>query len=75
GPIPLRSWFYTGDLVGLEFVYAKPRAREIAKESDDHVIASNDSKDGPIVAVTPNGKEIVIDEGVAAQTARRKPQP
>jgi hypothetical protein len=74
GPAPVRSWFFSGDLVGLEFVYPVARAREIAKGSDDHVLASNDSKSSAIVAVTPNGKEIVIDEGPAAQTARRKPQ-
>jgi hypothetical protein len=74
-PVPVRSWFFSGDLVGLEFVYPKERAKVIAKHSDDHVAASNDSRDGAIVAITPNGKEIVIDEAPAAQTARRKPQP
>jgi hypothetical protein len=74
GPAPVRSWFFSGDLVGLEFVYPMVRAKEIAKNSEDHVLASNISKDSAIVAVTPNGKEIVIDEGPAAQTARRKPQ-
>jgi hypothetical protein len=73
GPQPIQSWFYTGDLVGLEFVYPKPRAKEIAKDSDGHVMASNGSKDGVIVAVTANGREIVIDEE-PTQTARRKAQ-
>src|SRR5262249_59654759 len=40
-PQPVRTWFYSGDLIGLEFVYPKARAREIAKASDDHVMASN----------------------------------
>jgi hypothetical protein len=73
GPQPVQSWFYAGDLVGLEFVYAKIRAREIAKDSDAHVMASNGMKDAVIVAVTPNGKEVVID-GAPEQTARRKSQ-
>ena len=73
GPLPVRSWFFSGDLVGLEFIYPKARAKEIAKETDDHVMASN-TKDEGIVAVTPNGKEIVIDGPAPAQTARRKPQ-
>jgi hypothetical protein len=73
GPAPVQSWFFTGDLVGLEFVYPKPRAKEIAKESDGHVMASNSSKDAVILAITPNGKEIVIDDPLT-QTARRKPQ-
>ena len=73
GPRPVQSWFYTGDLVGLEFVYPKVRAKEIAKDTGDRVMASNGNKDAVIVAVTPNGKEVVIDEPTT-QTARRKPQ-
>src|SRR5262249_20897978 len=45
GPRPVQSWFYTGDLVGYEFVYPKARAREIAKESGAYVMASNSIKD------------------------------
>jgi hypothetical protein len=72
GPRPVQSWFFAGDLVGLEFVYPKPRAKDIAQQSNDHVMASNDIRDGLIIAVTPNGKEVVVDE--VTQTARRKPQ-
>jgi hypothetical protein len=36
-------------------------------------MASNGNKDTVIVAITPNGKEIVIDDA-AIQTARRKAQ-
>lgn len=75
GPAPVRSWFYTGDIVGLEFIYPKARAKQIALDTDDHVMASNDSsKESPIVAITPNGREIIIDDPAAVQTARRKPQ-
>ena len=73
-PQPVRTWFYSGDLIGLEFVYPKPRAKEIAKAADEHVMASNStSKDSVIVAMTPNGKEVVIDDPNLTQTARRKP--
>src|SRR5688572_24774089 len=71
-PRVVHSWFYTGDLVGLEFVYPKPRAKVIAKESDGAVMASN-SKDASIVALTPNGTEVMIDNPTV-QTARRKAQ-
>jgi hypothetical protein len=71
GPMPVRSWFFSGDLIGLEFVYTESRAKEIAKDCQDHVMASNDSMSGAIVAVTPNGKEIVIDDSVVS-LARRK---
>ncbi len=73
-PQPVRTWFFSGDLIGLEFVYPKARAKEIAKASDDHVMASNSSsKDAVIVAMTANGKEVVIDDPHATQTARQKP--
>jgi hypothetical protein len=70
-PRAVRAWYYTSDVVGLEFVYPKARAKDLAKAGDGHVMASN-SNDGVIVAMTPNGKEIVIEEPV--QTARQKPQ-
>jgi hypothetical protein len=74
-PQPVRSWFYSGDLMGLQFVYPMSRAREIAKLSDDHVMASNsNSKEDVIVAVTPSGKEVVVDDPHPLQTARRKPR-
>ena len=74
-PRPVRTWFYSGDLIGLQFVYPKSRAMEIAKISDDHVMASNSNrKDDLIVAVTPNGKEVVIDDPRPTQTARQKPR-
>jgi hypothetical protein len=73
GPAPIQTWFYSGDLVGLEFVYSKARAREIAKQTDVHVMAFTAAKGGVIVAVTPNGKEIMIDDPAPA-IARRKPQ-
>ena len=73
GPQPVHTWFYAGDLVGLEFVYPKVRAKEIARDSDGHVMASNGIKDSVIVAVTANGQEIIIDDE-PTQTARRKAQ-
>lgn len=73
----MQSWFYPGELQGLEFVYPKARAQQLAKAADDHVMASGskDLKDCVIVAVTPNGKEVVIDEPPnATQVARQKPR-
>ena len=70
---PIQTWFYPGELVGLEFVYPKPRAREIAKDCDGHVMALSDEQGTAILAITPNGKEVVID-GQTTLTARRKSQ-
>jgi hypothetical protein len=72
-PRPVQSWFYTGDLVGLEFVYSTARAKDIARDSGGHVLASNSIRGGVIIAITSNGKEVELD-GQVTQTARRKPQ-
>jgi len=66
GPQPVHGWHSTADLVGFEFVYPKPRAQEIAKASGRRVLAFDRIEDGPIVAVTPNGKEVVIDDQLAS---------
>ena len=63
GPKPIQTWFYPGEMNGYEFVYPKPRAKEIAKYAEDHVMAS-DSKDGAIVAITPSGTEVPLYDAV-----------
>jgi hypothetical protein len=72
----LRSWYYPGDLNGLEFVYPKKRAKEIAKLTETHIMASNckDMKQDAIVAMTPAGIEVVIDEPRQAQVTPGKPR-
>ena len=66
-PEALRAWFYPGDSFGQEFVYPKVRAIELAQTAkvivpavavdtiDDNVI-----KTIPIVAVTPDQKEVEV---------------
>ena len=66
-PEALRAWFYPGDNFGQEFVYPKVRAIQLAQTShiivpavavdtfDDNVI-----KTAPIVAVTPEEKEVEV---------------
>jgi len=66
-PEALRAWFYPGDNFGQEFVYPKPRAIVLAQTAkvivpavaadtiDDSVI-----KTIPIVAVTPDQKEVEV---------------
>jgi hypothetical protein len=72
-PEPVHTWFYSGDPIGLEFVYPRTRAREIARTADAHVMASNSiNGNDVIVAVTPNGTEVVIDNPI--KTAREKPK-
>jgi hypothetical protein len=66
-PEALRAWFYPGDEFGQEFVYPKVRAIQLAQAThyvvpavavdtlDDNVI-----KTVPIVAVTPEQKEVEV---------------
>jgi len=40
-PRPLRAWFFRGENWGVEFVYPKAKAVEIAKASGEHVVATS----------------------------------
>jgi hypothetical protein len=82
GPRPIQTWFYVGDMNGYEFVYPKARAKEIAKHTDDYVMAA--SKDSTsIFAITANGTEVPIyepkdkttDASSKVVATREKPQP
>jgi len=72
-PRQLRSWFYPGDNYGIEFVYPKAKAMEIATTSGEHVIAVaelpaqpeeavSELEEEPIFAITPSGDEAKIEE-------------
>ena len=81
GPKPIQTWFYPGEMNGYEFVYPRPRAKEIAKHTEDHVIAS-DSREAAIVAITASGTEVPLYDAVnksgkavtTSDTQREKPQ-
>src|SRR5207253_570949 len=40
-PLPMKEWFYPGRLRGLEFVYPKDQATEIAHHAREAVLAAN----------------------------------
>ena len=64
-PEAIRAWFYPGDQWGQEFVYPKTEAVELAKDSEQPVLAMPVDteptvvalKIAPIVAVQPTGEE------------------
>ena len=61
---PIRAWFYPGDTYGVEFVYPKSRALEVAKASGQHVMsAANPTTSNP------------SKEPTAAQVAELKSEP
>jgi hypothetical protein len=66
-PEALRAWFYPGDNFGQEFVYPKVRAIELAQTAKVIVpavavdtIDDSTIKTVPIVAVTPEQKEVEV---------------
>ncbi len=66
-PEALRAWFYPGDNFGQEFVYTKVRAIQLAQTTNTPVPAvaldtldDNAIKTAPIVAVTPDQKEVEV---------------
>ena len=66
-PEALRAWFYPGDNFGQAFVYPKARAIQLAQTTNVIVPAvavdtldDNTLKTAPIVAVTPDQKEVEV---------------
>jgi hypothetical protein len=70
-PLPLHAWFYPGSNFGVEFVYPKRKAVEIARVSGEHVIATtapepiqepspSELESEPIIAIEPSGEEVEV---------------
>jgi len=73
-PEAIRAWFYPGNTFGQEFVYPKARAIEIAKVTQEPVLAmptelakeipqeepSQSLKEAPVEAVQPSGESVEI---------------
>jgi hypothetical protein len=72
-PETIRTWFYPGRTSGVEFVYPKSRAIELAAASKVIVpafaveAASPDLKSVPLVAIAPDRRELPV--AAAAQAA------
>jgi hypothetical protein len=70
-PEALKAWFYSGDNFGQEFVYPKQRAIELVQVVKEPILtmptATTDVaelKAAPIVAITPEQKEVPLAEVV-----------
>ena len=77
-PEALRAWFYPGREWGEEFVYEKSRAIELAKETNEPVLATPLSLDtapvealktAPVEAVAPTGEPVEMAQVVEAPPA------
>lgn len=72
-PDALKAWFYPGESSGQEFVYPKARAVELAEVTHESIPAVQtepatveEFKSEPIVAETPEQKEVPIAEAIPA---------
>jgi hypothetical protein len=72
-PEALRAWFSPGRVWGEEFVYAKPRAIELAKEINEPVLATpvemaaapvETLQTAPVEAVAPTGEPVELAQVV-----------
>jgi hypothetical protein len=74
-PDALKAWFYPGESTGQEFVYPKARAVELAEVTHETIPAVatepatvEEFKSEPIMAETPEKKEIPIAEAIPEPT-------
>jgi LPXTG-motif cell wall-anchored protein len=83
-PEALRAWFYPGREWGEEFVYAKSRAIELAKETNEPVLATPVELDAapiealntaPVEAVAPTGDPVQLTQVVEPPPAAAATQP
>ncbi len=83
-PEALRAWFYPGSQWGQEFVYDKTRAVELAKETNEPVLATpvelatapvEALKTAPVEAVNPQGEPIEVAQVVEPPPMAEKTLP
>jgi hypothetical protein len=69
-PHAIHAWFYPGQTIGQEFVYAKNRALELVRETHQPVLSGEvrptetpaELEKTPVVEITPDEKEVEVAE-------------
>jgi len=83
-PEALRAWFYPGHEWGEEFVYDKPRAIELARETNQPVLATSVALEtapvdtlttAPVEAVAPTGEPVELAQVVEGPPAAAEAAP
>ena len=70
-PEAIRAWFYPGHEWGEEFVYAKPRAIQLAKETNEPVLSTPvELASAPVETLTTVPVEAVTPAGETVETAQ-----
>lgn len=80
-PEALKAWFFPGQEYGAEFVYAKSRALELAKENNEPVPSTQVESDAPmeslktapVVDLAPTGEPVEPAPVAAAEPAATEP--
>jgi hypothetical protein len=81
-PEALRAWFYPGREWGEEFVYERPKALQLAKETNEYVLSTptvltgapvDTLKTSPVEAVNPNGETVDTAQVVEPPPAMAAP--
>jgi len=79
-PQALEAWFYPGNKYGEQFVYPKARAVELAQVTHETIptvekepATVEELKQEPVMAVTPENKEVTIAEAIPMQPPAEQP--
>jgi hypothetical protein len=69
-PLPMKEWFYPGRITGLEFIYPKQQAMEIARHANEPIQAASasdlhDLASVEVEAIQPLGKETPVATSAA----------
>lgn len=79
-PQALKAWFYPGDKYGIEFVYPRKEAIQIAQAANEVVLAEtieptpSTLESVPLVAITPQQKEEPIEQSIQTAPAAETSQ-
>lgn len=78
-PLPIKEWFYPGRLTGLEFVYPKAQAMEIARHAREPVLSANgnlhDLSALTVEAIKPLGSEAPVTVTQTASVTKSEETP
>ena len=73
-PLPIKEWFYPGRIIGLEFVYPKKQALEIARHAKEPVLATESVDLHKLAAIRVEAIGPLGAEVPTTATAKNGPQ-
>src|SRR5262249_42767279 len=73
-PMPIKEWFYPGRLEGLEFIYSKKQARQIASHAFEPVLSADASDLHDLAALTVEAGSLKNGEASLSASAVNIPK-